>query len=94
MGSVRRTINLICALALTGAGAYFFFKLLLYHPPHAHPYKLYGVVLACAATAAFLGLYWLWVDFIKADPKPEVNNSFTPTNKIPKTPSTLRQLQA
>jgi TPR repeat protein len=92
MGPVRRTINLICALALTGAGAYFFIDLLLYHPP-GHGAKLYGVVLATAGTAAFLGLYWLWVDFINADPRPEASN-FTPTDKMPERASTLQQLQA
>jgi hypothetical protein len=70
LGPVRRTINLICALGLTGVGAYYFFDLLFYHPP-SHRFKLYGVVIAGAATAAFLGLYWLWIDFIKPDPRPE-----------------------
>jgi hypothetical protein len=65
MGPVRRTINLICALALTGAGAFFFIYLLSY-APHA---KL-GMI-AGAGVATFLGLYWLWADFINADPRPE-----------------------
>jgi hypothetical protein len=70
LAPVGRTINLICALGLTGVGAYYFFDLLFYHPP-SHRFKLYGVVIAGAATAAFLGLYWLWIDFIKPDPRPE-----------------------
>ena len=63
MGPVRRTINLIYALALTGAGAFFFVYLLLY-APHAS-------MIAGAGMATFLGLYWLWADFINADPRPE-----------------------
>jgi len=54
-------------------------------------------VIATAGTAAFLGLYWLWIDFINADPKPEANNSFTPADKMPEKlldPSTLKRLQA
>jgi TPR repeat protein len=39
-------------------------------------------VIAGAATAAFLGLYWLWVDFINGDPKPEASNSFTPVQQL------------
>jgi hypothetical protein len=65
MGPVRRTINLICALALTGAGVFFFFYLLLY-AAHAR----WGMI-AGAGMATFLGAYWLWVDFINADPRPE-----------------------
>jgi TPR repeat protein len=83
MGPVRRAINLICALGLTGAGAYFFFDFLFYHPPRAsHGGKFVALVIAGAATAAFLGLYWLWVDFINADPKPEASNSFTPVQQL------------
>jgi hypothetical protein len=69
MGPVRRTINLICALALTGTGVFFFFYLLLY-APHANAR---WVLLVGAAVAGFLGLYWLWVDFINVntDPRPE-----------------------
>jgi hypothetical protein len=68
MGPVRRTISLIYALALTGVGGYFFVDFLLYHAPRTgHGAKLSVVVIATAATAAFLGLYWLWVDFINPD---------------------------
>jgi len=67
MGPVRRTINLICASALTGVGAYFFVDLFLY-APHA---KAAIVVAAGAAMATFLGLHWLWIDFINPEPTPE-----------------------
>ena len=55
MGPVRRTINLICALALIVVGAYFFVDLPLYvfHP------KGIIVVAAGVAMATFLGLYFL-----------------------------------
>jgi hypothetical protein len=53
--SPRRTINLICALALIVVGAYFFFNLPLYA---FHPEGII-VVAALAAMATFLGLYLL-----------------------------------
>jgi hypothetical protein len=67
MGSVRRTISLICALALTGTGVFFFFYLLLYASTAR------WLLLVGAAVAGFLGLYWLWVEFINVntDPRPE-----------------------
>ena len=55
MGPVRRTINLICALALLVVGAYWFFDL----PLNAfHPKGIIVVALGAAA-ATFLGLYLL-----------------------------------
>lgn len=67
MVSVRRTISLICALALTGTGVFLFFYLLLYAPTFRWPLLIGG------ALAGFFGLYWLWVDFINVntDPSPE-----------------------
>ena len=67
MVSARRTISLICALALTGTGVFFFFYLLLYAPTQSWPLLIGGLL------AGFLGLYWLWVDFINVntDPRPE-----------------------
>jgi hypothetical protein len=55
MRPVCRTINLICALALIVVGAYFFVDLPLYA---LHP-KGIIFVAAGAATATFLGLYFL-----------------------------------
>ena len=55
MISVRRTINLISALALIVVGAYLFVDLPLYA---FHPEGII-VVAAGAATATFLGLYLL-----------------------------------
>jgi len=52
---VRRTINLICALALLVVGAYWFVDLPLYA---FHPIGIFFVA-AGAATATFLGLYLL-----------------------------------
>jgi hypothetical protein len=65
MGPVRRTINLVFALALTGGGGFMFFYLFLY-APHAKIGMIAG-----AGIATFLGLYWLWADYINADPRPE-----------------------
>ena len=52
----------------TCGGALYFIDLLLFHPPRA---KISAVVIATAGVATFLGLYWLWVDFINPDPRPE-----------------------
>jgi hypothetical protein len=52
---VRRTINLICALALLAVGAYWFVDLPLYA---FHPEGIIVVALGAAA-ATFLGLYLL-----------------------------------
>ena len=65
MGPVRRTINLICALGLTGARAFSFIYLIFY----AHGFVAWMPVVAGVLT--FVGLYWLWADFINADPRPE-----------------------
>jgi hypothetical protein len=54
-GCVRRTINLICALALLVVGAYWFVDLPLYA---FHPEGIIVVGLGAAA-ATFLGLYFL-----------------------------------
>jgi hypothetical protein len=71
MGPVRRTINFICALGLVVVGTYFFFDLLLYYPAPrgGHGAKLVALMYAGAATAAFFGMYWLWVDFINPEGK-------------------------
>jgi len=65
MGPVRRTFSLVCALALTGVSAFAFFYLIFY----ASHYKFW--MPAWAAMLTFVGLYWLWADFINADPRPE-----------------------
>jgi hypothetical protein len=51
--SGRRTISLICALALTCTGVFLFFYLLLYAPTPRWPLLIGG------ALAGFFGLYWL-----------------------------------
>ncbi len=65
MGPIRRTVNLICALGLTGVSAFSFVYLIFY----AHGFKVWMPVMAGVMT--FVGLYWLWTDFINADPRPE-----------------------
>jgi hypothetical protein len=65
MGQVRRTINLICALALTAVSAYAAFYLIFF----ADRFKVGWLVGAGAFT--FVGLYWLYADFVNADPRPE-----------------------
>jgi len=65
MGPVLRTISLVCALALTAGSAYALIYLLLY----AAGFKIW--MAAGAAVAVFFGLYWIWADFINADPRPE-----------------------
>jgi hypothetical protein len=64
MGPVRRTINLICALSLTGAGLYVLSLLFSAE-------RFQGRITMAGSMMVALGLYWLWVDFINADPRPE-----------------------
>ena len=66
MGPVRRTINLICALALTVASAAW-----LAYPLLSGERFVLGWRPGAAAILLFVGLYWLWADFINADPRPE-----------------------
>jgi hypothetical protein len=65
MGPVRRIINFLAAmtLAAVGCGGLIYF---LFFATYSR-----GVVLMGAATMGVAGLYWLWVDFINADPRPE-----------------------
>jgi hypothetical protein len=62
---IRRVFGLICALALTGAGGYLSIGLL----------TTQGRVKVMFLLGAFMmlgvGLYWLWADYIHAEPKPE-----------------------
>jgi hypothetical protein len=65
MGPVRRSINFILALTLTILSAWAFVWLLFF----AAHFKFWMPVSAGVGT--FVGLYWLWADFINADPRPE-----------------------
>jgi hypothetical protein len=65
MGPIRRAINLVLALALTAAGAFGLVYLLFY----AAGWK--GWMFMGTGAMFFVGLYWLWADFINADPRPE-----------------------
>jgi len=65
MGPVRRIINFVAAMTLAAVG----FGGLIYLLFFADRFR--GVVLMGAATMGVAGLYWLWVDFINADPRPE-----------------------
>jgi hypothetical protein len=62
MGAIRQTLNLACALALTGTGIYFFIQLF---PAADHFNRMQIWLLAAAGTASMLGMFWLWEDFIK-----------------------------
>ena len=65
MGPLRRTISFLGALTLTSVSALCLIYLLFY----AARFKVWMPVSAGIFT--FVGLYWLWTDFINADPTPE-----------------------
>jgi hypothetical protein len=65
MGPIRRTVGLIGALAMTGLCTYTLVYLLFF----AKSFPI--IVLPMVAVGTFIGLYWLWADYINADPKPE-----------------------
>jgi hypothetical protein len=62
MGPVRRTICLVFALALVGAGLYLLFSIFMYAE------RFSSRVIGAGVLMALLGGYWLWEDFIKATP--------------------------
>jgi len=65
MGPIRRIINLLIALALSvlGWGALIYMLLFGQH------FK--GWIIMGCAMVGVAGVYWLWTDFINADPRPE-----------------------
>jgi hypothetical protein len=65
LGSLRRTISFPCALTLTSVSALCLTYLLFY----AARFEVWMPVSAGVLT--FVGLYWLWTDFINADPRLE-----------------------
>jgi hypothetical protein len=62
---VRRVISLFLALALTGTSGFAFVYLLFF----AKGFKVWMPVTA--GMLLLVGLYWLWADFINAEPKPD-----------------------
>jgi hypothetical protein len=62
MGPVRRTISLVFALALVGAGLYMLFSIFMYAE------RLSVAMMGAGVLMALLGVLWLWEDFIKATP--------------------------
>jgi hypothetical protein len=64
MSPVRRTISLVGALALTGAGLYLAVLLLFF----TDGFAVLMLLGACAMLG--LGLYWLWEDFIRPNRAP------------------------
>jgi hypothetical protein len=65
-GMFRRTLGLILALALAIGGAYLFIMMVFFPQAPVKVMFILGAGMMC-----FLGVYWLWADYIKADPKPE-----------------------
>ena len=66
MGVVRRSINMILALALTVAGAAGLVFLLFY----AAGWR--GWMVTAAGSVFTVGILWLWSDFIDATPNEEL----------------------
>ena len=57
-----RTVGLVGALVMTGLCTYTLVYLLFF----AKSFPI--IVLPMVAVGTFIGLYWLWADFINADP--------------------------
>ena len=64
MRAIRRTINFVLALALSAVGVSSLVYLLFF----AGGWKW---MVMGSGMVAFVGLYWLWADFINADRAPE-----------------------
>ena len=65
MGALRRTINLIIALALTVVGCAEFVYLYFFAEAPT------GWMIVVAGIMSFAGLYWLWDEYINAGPETE-----------------------
>jgi hypothetical protein len=65
MGPIRRTINLIVALTLAAAGLGGLGYLLFF------AVRFRGWAVMATVTIGVVGLYWLWADYINADPRAE-----------------------
>jgi hypothetical protein len=65
LGPVRRAINLVLGLALTVGSAFASVYLLFY----SAGFRFWMPV--ASGVGVFVGLYWLWADYINADPKSE-----------------------
>jgi hypothetical protein len=63
MGPVRRTISFLFALGLTSVSA----TALIWLFGYTERFKIW--MPASAAVFLFVGLYWLWTDFINAGPR-------------------------
>ncbi len=61
---LRRTLSLIVALVWTGASGFALFYMLFVTGGKF-------MFIVGAGVMAFIGLYWIWADFINADPRPE-----------------------
>jgi hypothetical protein len=70
MGPVRRTVNLVCAVALTGVGAYWLFDIIFHMIFEdgtiiSGERRTFNITVLAAAMMTILGVYWLWVDFLR-----------------------------
>jgi hypothetical protein len=63
---IRRIIGFVLALSLTVVGGFLFIFLLFFAQA---PVKL--MFILGAGVMLFGGAYWLWADYINADPRPE-----------------------
>jgi hypothetical protein len=67
LSPLRRAINLVIALTLTGAGGASLSYLLFF----ADGWK--GWMLMASSLVLIVGLAWLWEDYIKATPDPDTD---------------------
>jgi len=65
VGPLRRTISFVCALTLTSVSVICLTYLIFYAA------RLQVWMPVSAGVLTFVGLYWLWTDFINADPRLE-----------------------
>jgi hypothetical protein len=69
MGPVRRTVNLVCAVALTGVGGYWLFDIIFHMifedgTIASGESRAFNITVLAAAMMTILGAYWMWVDFL------------------------------
>jgi len=73
MGLIRKVFCLLFALALTGGGLYLLIRFVIaeMHPVDEDYANYIWMMGTTGAMMVFLGVYWLWTDFVKPSAKPE-----------------------
>jgi hypothetical protein len=67
MGAIRKALCLLFAIALVGGGLYLLIRFAIagMHPAYEDYANYIWMMGTTGAMMVFLGVYWLWTDFVK-----------------------------